>query len=81
MNSLRFSGERDSQKSVWAPAALERKYNIVQSKTTTLAGEASTGFSITGGVNLKPGSILGILVLRLYSRTLLIFGNVDELCF
>jgi hypothetical protein len=40
-----------------------------------------TGFSITGGVNLKPGSILGILVLRLYSRTLLIFGNVDELCF
>lgn len=42
--------------------ALRRENNIVQSKTTTSAGEVSTGFSITGGVNLEPEGILGILV-------------------
>ena len=64
---------RDSQKSIWAPATPGREHDIVQSETTTSAGEVSPGFSITGGVNLEPGSILGILVLK-YSETLQSLG-------
>lgn len=45
----------------------------MQSETTTSAGEVNPRFSITGGVNLEPGSILGILALK-YSETLRSLG-------
>ena len=50
---------------IWVPAALGQEHNIVQSETTTSAGGVSTGFSITGEINLEPEGILGILVPRL----------------
>lgn len=65
MNSLFSSEERGSPKNFWALAALGQEHNILQSETTTSAGEVSTGFSITGGVNLEPGGIFGILAPRL----------------